>query len=664
MPSSVNVSGQRVYQPGIYAEIDASALGGSGISTGNVAVVGAFPSFEAKVPTVFASARRLAEFDITDATLALIAKLAFAPSKDDAVPGGAASVTMVNVQPNTQAQVIVADANAADALTLKAKRWGTKGNRTYFKIAANEDDAEALDVTLVYNGITETFTGLKSGDVATLQYTGTGLTSVALKWSPTQFRITWTKALTAKTGGVDLVVNGPGDMWTNGALSFSLAAGGGSPHAAAVTIKTEGIDKATGALVSGGETKSFAIGTNSGTTTHEFSRIDKFTVATSDNAWVGVVTVSGTAIDVDPRDYNSVAELLGVVAQRAAQNFEVDVIHPRAGSIPAGEVDLVATATDMKTAEVTIKADLWAILQGLATSQIVTASRASGGQLPPVEVEGFLSGGTETSPVTTQHWIDALAKITHRDVQIVVPMSQALAVHKAAITHCNQAALAGYERNVWVGITPGLSLDTALSTFTGKLNSRYVAAVGQRVKVDLPSGAVSWLDPEYLALILAAMQAGTPVGTPLTRKRPDVVDVSQAWDPEADVNLAIPKGLCVLGRDVLGWRVERSVSTYLTDDNPIFSEVSAFESAQTSVRALRSTLNVKIGQSTRGVTANQVTGTVAAALDQQVADGIIKAWRALQVEDLGDRFRVNYELAAIEPLNFIQIAASVVRIAA
>ena len=49
--------------------------------------------------------------------------------------------------------------------------------------------------------------------------------------------------------------------------------------------------------------------------------------------------------------------------------------------------------------------------------------------------------------------------------------------------------------------------------------------------------------------------------------------------------------------------------------------------------------------------------------EKQIEDGIIKAFRNVVVEDLGDTFRIGYELAAVEPLNFIQVYASVVRIA-
>jgi ribosomal protein S5 len=62
-----------------------------------------------------------------------------------------------------------------------------------------------------------------------------------------------------------------------------------------------------------------------------------------------------------------------------------------------------------------------------------------------------------------------------------------------------------------------------------------------------------------------------------------------------------------------------------------------------------------------GLTAARLTGIVTARLNRQVLDGVIKAFKDVVLEDLGDTVRVNYTVAAVEPLNFIRITASVAR---
>ena len=136
------------------------------------------------------------------------------------------------------------------------------------------------------------------------------------------------------------------------------------------------------------------------------------------------------------------------------------------------------------------------------------------------------------------------------------------------------------------------------------------------------------------------------------------------WNGVLDANEAIQKGIASLSYDALGWRIERSVTSYMTDDNPIYSEVSANESVNTSVRTLRNRLNIEIGNPILSSTSSALKGFTQSSLEDQVRDGVIKAWQNLIIEDLGDTFSISYEVAAVEPLNFIKIIANVVRIAA
>src|SRR5690606_35814988 len=103
----------------------------------------------------------------------------------------------------------------------------------------------------------------------------------------------------------------------------------------------------------------------------------------------------------------------------------------------------------------------------------------------------------------------------------------------------------------------------------------------------------------------------------------------------------------------LGWKVLRSVTTHRTDDNKALCEVSAVESIDTSVRAMRANLRGKLGDKVLGATAKKMAGLVETELDRQVDEKIIKAWRNVVVDDLGDTFRIGVELAPVLPLNFI-----------
>ena len=360
-----------------------------------------------------------------------------------------------------------------------------------------------------------------------------------------------------------------------------------------------------------------------------------------------------------------------------SKGYNAVSLSPLAGSCPADELDK-QTAIDCYAkapgvAKVTLRADLWAIVTELsAQSAIVTAERATSAVLPPKHVgtggppakeSVLLAGGTE-SAVTLADWTAALVTIENSDIQIVSAFDETVVVHAEVVAHCKAAALAGFERNGWCGATSDQTIAQLYTGYSAVLNSRHVALVGAKVRVAAVSGNLEWLSPKYFALQCMGMQAGTDVGTPLTNKRPNVYDVDQNWSAGVDDNAAIKKGICAFTKDALGWKILRSVTTYLTDDNPFFSEVSTNESGNTSIRNLRADLLYTIGNKSTTLSPSRLKATVEAKLDKQVTDGVIKAYRNVSITDLGDAYRINYEGAPVEPLNFMLLGLSAVRITA
>ena len=89
--------------------------------------------------------------------------------------------------------------------------------------------------------------------------------------------------------------------------------------------------------------------------------------------------------------------------------------------------------------------------------------------------------------------------------------------------------------------------------------------------------------------------------------------------------------------------------------------MSANESVNASLRDLRAGLDPFVGEPNKGLTANRIKSIVEARLNRQVLDGVIKAFKDVVLEDLGDTLNVGYTVAAVEPLNFIRVTASVAR---
>lgn len=686
MPSSILFAGKRRYRPGFYGAANVDNLGGAGISTGRVAIVGSFPALKQATPATFNSAQQAqAYFD--DADVSLIARLAFSPTTDRRIPGGAAALTFVGVDNSTQATVTLEDAQiiAQDSLTIKSRLYGARGNRVQFTIAVNADNADAFDVTLKRGALTETATAVESGNLAEVYYSGDDLTRSTLDVGPEQWEWSWEiDEVFAAGGGAQSQQTTPSLIRSdNAAVSVKLT-DGAAGSTSDVTVTISGLNHLGAAAnetftASAGDTD-FGSGSNAfhlGTVL--FSRIDSVLIATDDAAYDGTVTIQGTAFDIDTSDFATVKDIVDFIGQASAQGFNGAVLLPKAGEVPAspdssretlaGGVDAQATVNVFNAAgasanKATVRADLFELAEVINASEIVTAERASAATQPPAPASGFLVGGGITAPSPSDDiWATAFRSLEASDVQIVVAFSDNIAHQQAAVTHAKNAAIAGRERQVWTGAAKSQTLTQIFNNVTSKLNSEYIAVVGQEVKVPNAQGRNVFVAPKYLAVMLAGMQAGSDVATPLTRKRPSVLDVRGSWDADLDVDEAISKGIVTLESDALGYRVARSVTTYLTDDNPILSEVSSWESILTSIRDLRAGLEGKIGNPIFDRSRAVLDAAVKARLNEQVSNGFIKAWQNVVVEDLGDTFRIGYEAAAIEPLNFIRATVNVVRIA-
>ncbi len=647
MPSSISFNGVRTFRPGVYAVIDASALGGSGVSTGNVAVVGDFSMLQQSTPKVFSSARAMSDYFLGDADMQLLAKIAFSPAADDRIGGGAAKLTLVNSAAVGQAQHVFLDASASASLLVKSKLHGKAGNKVSMDIAQNANGT-AFDMSVRYNGSVEAFTGIESGVLFTAQFSGTGTSSLAV----TPSAVTLTEGFTTSNGtaseSVDCVFSLPAARNIKITPSASYAnvhnitvAGtlaDGSAHSEVVPMPADGTSVLTTAAF-----KTVATCEAAARTAGESSQF----------------TFSAELLAMNTADFASVAQMAD--ALDAVPNVAVVKVAPNLGGIPANELDAKTAALN---GAVGFRADLHALIQALKSSQIVVGSRATGATKKPALASGaILMGGTQASP-TTAGYTAALATLLSEDVQIVTALDEAIATHKEVLQHCKDAQLYGRERNGYAGAPANTSLATLFSDYSSKLNSRHMALVGQSIKYSMPNGTLKTLSPKYFALMVACMQAGSEVSTPLTRKRPDVLGSEQhaEWNVVASANDAIQKGILALSLDNLGLRIERSVTTYMTDDNPIYSEVSANESVNTSVRTLRSRLDGQIGNPAIAGTRAKIESAVRINLAKQVKDGVIKAFQNVVIQDLGDRFDIAYEVAAIEPLNFIKITANVVRI--
>ena len=634
MPSSLSQSGfSPTSRPGIYARIDASALAGGAASVGNVAIVGAFPAFPYAEPVQFFSRRALAAHDSTDQSLALLAQLAFNPSQDPDVPGGAVSVRMINAQRNGQPEITFG------ALKLKSRVYGARGERLH---ATLSQSAGEYTLSLSRSGLVETYEKIGGSAIGSLAYSGNA-DSAKLSSSSTGITINLEHSITCDGAGAGADAD---DLFFSGVVTFTASAN----QANDTSIVINGTDTDGGAV---NETLTIPAGSQSVSSTAALSVLSDVTISSADPN--EVITITGTRISIGATDTQTVSGALELINQLS--DFTATSLSAR--SVPIGALDYYSDLA-IGAVAVEIKADAQALITALSGSSLVEAERVYGDVLSTGS--GFAQGAALGASGSAE-FDSALSAIENLDVQIVVLWSDTDSIQSKIGPHLTAAAQAGYERQAYTAIPSTLSLTDA-GARTRALNNAGIAVTAQKPTLINARGEREQASELHLALILAAMQAGSDVGMPLTRKRPSVLSVSSAWDPYQDAEQALSSGIVFLSPDSLGLRVERGITSYQTDDNPIYSEISTYESVLASLRGLRAALADQIGQPTRASQVPLIEARVRATLDRQIAAGTIKAAQNVELEDLGDTIAISYEVAPVEPLNFVTITAIATRISA
>lgn len=337
------------------------------------------------------------------------------------------------------------------------------------------------------------------------------------------------------------------------------------------------------------------------------------------------------------------------------------------------DADRSTTPTNVLSVAGEFYADLAAVIAALNDgSAFVTAERGTptpDGDLAPANTTGavYLTGGVEGT-TTINQWQEAFRLLRKRRVNIIVPLTRDPAVHALLLTHLRErAGRLRSEANGYIGIATADGEGETLANIKAQIvavQNRAVSAISQECqRADPDTGEATWYAPHFFAAIAAGMQAGSAVAEPLTHKKPFVLDIrnDSSWSTEDDQEELIDAGLMMAEKiDQIGVRWIRSVTTHLADDNPVFTEMSANESADQAVFQLRRRLEVKIGNRGVGGSAGAIKGLANDELQRLVDDQSIVAYRALQVEQIGDVFPVSVEIAPVLPINFIPITVHLV----
>lgn len=686
MPAFVIVNGQRVYKPGTFGVVDLSGVNPQTAgNTGNIALVGKFPTFEpctapTKV-TTFTNPQAMANWDTSDAALAQLAQICFSPWAEDGL-GGAASVTIVNANTCAQSFKDFDDANAAGAMTLASRLWGTKGNQVTYTIESPAADPRGLNITLSCPGkLTESYTNVQAGVLAEIQCSSADLSggsdTSTLTVSPSTFLWKWTKRLGALSGSYPSrkITITPTELVIASELEVRFGTAATPNNDMRVTVVGTDSSGAARTVVD-----NITVASNTawypvqdGSDTVVWSDITSVTIETTnaaDDTYAPTLDIRADAYDLTPSDYSKLSDMLTVVNNGAAKGFTATFKGPLVYDAPADQVDEQTDVNVKSTAKASLRADLWWLVQTLNQSSIVTAERATGAVLPPAPyndsgttITGQLMGGTVDAFSAVPDITAALAQITTLDVQYVATWgSDAAGLGPVLNAHCTAAALVNRERAAFFAAPVTKTLTELKDEYSFPTNSRNVAVHAQEVQLtNVLTGNLQWYSTQYMAVQRCAEQAGLPLGRSPVNKRPRVANFRGSWNAPADDNTVIENRISAYTRQ-LGTNaivVLSDVTTYSTNNNPVASQVSSNASVNTSIRNVRGATQVFVGSDNAILSTAVVKAAVERELDRQVEANEIAAYRNVNVVATGNVWNVEYDVAPAEPALFFKVRANV-----
>lgn len=718
MAINVSFNGATIYKPGAYSKTTIDLGGGFPLSpTGLIAIFG-----EAEAGMPGASEVNIANNVFSPDQMSQIkakyrsgpivdaCNFLFAPGADGAIPGGAQAVYIYKT--NTSVRSTLALANSWG--TVRAREWGTGGNKMTYKNVLTAATSATVASTTTVNVGTSAADGLTlvvrvNGDanntftcpvVTTVSGLNTALTNGA-NWTggvPAGLTITAAGTNAATTLTVTRVATSNPQREGAG-RNFHLVSG----TALAAWGITAGLyvasaeDKATITLSnkrdlvdessSLGGNVVLKLGRNGGTN-------PQVTVNTTQ---ILLIDNAVTEYTLTKADFGTISELVAYINSSTGGNWAAAAGSSLYGQLAPSVLDQVSALGANGTATILpaqIKKDAQEVRDFFSLSAsaelIVGASSYKG--LPDTAAETYLAGGAKGATLTADI-TSALSKFEKIRVNSVVPLfsrdatadiSDSLTdasstytidgIHQAVKTHLSLMATTK-KRSERQGY---LSYKGAYTTSKQKAQDLAMARVQlciQDIRQVDSDGVIKWFQPWAGAALLAGARGGSPIGNPMTFKffnmsgiRHTAQAMSTAeqdividFDPDLQVDDAIQNGLTFWEHPQTGgYRLVVDNTTYGKDGNWVYNRAHVQYAADVIAFDFRSQLeNIYVGLKNT-VSAAEIKATCESILATYLAQGITvstadakNGFKQLVVQINGNTVNVSVVVKLVEGIDYV-----------
>jgi hypothetical protein len=437
------------------------------------------------------------------------------------------------------------------------------------------------------------------------------------------------------------------------------------------------------AKLDNGSTTGFKISVQQGSVLYSQDNVARtaFTLSYGGGAGSATVTISNSTLTLDAPSgtavaainlslYPTVLQLVGAI--NAVPGFGATVTPGSENTASLNGLDYItAVAVPGAGSPYSVLANLQAVVDWFNgnAQNLVTAARV--GTIVPVVVNwSYLAGATET-PAASGDWANALNLLQTQDVQWLVPLTADESVWAAADAHCQyMSTVAGRERRAFVGPASGTTLAQYLA-LKGLINSDRTAIVGPGYYDYAQSGALVLQPPYQTAAMVAAGFAGSSPGLPMTNKSFTARGLELNFRNPADTDQLIQAGILCLENTATGYKVVRSVSSWITNNNFNRVEVSCGFATDYVARTVRTALDVLRGSEASPLALSRAIAITdstlrALAVPAPSGPGVIvgdknsPAYQNITASIVNDAITVQFQCSPVIPLNFVLVPISIV----
>jgi hypothetical protein len=402
--------------------------------------------------------------------------------------------------------------------------------------------------------------------------------------------------------------------------------------------------------------------------TGKWSRIDYLILGDCEVAQT--FTCSGTAVETNWLAYPTLKDVSDHWNSKGGMTLTMVTGDSAFGM---SNMDTDVSAQSLLTTAKSWYANLYAAITAITNgSQLVTPTRASGATGAPnnTTVAVYLTGGDEGDPVNptvptadSADWQNAYNLLKKVFVNSIVPLTADPAIHAIHDAHLVYMCGAGrMERDGAVGLMntgqTAVPSKSEIKQQIAALNSRHLRAVAQqceRYSATSPSVKTKF-DPPYTACLAIGMQAGSEVGTSLTRKHINTLGVygDSSWHPQDDADEMIELGLLFAEQiDGVGHRWVRNVTTKVSSTNIVYTEAEANEAVNYSVYNFRTQMEWAVGRKGFAGTKQAAEG-VARNVLTQLTGLSLTSWRSLNLDLSLQILEVSVEMAPVLSIVFVE----------